>query len=159
MPGFGVFVDLGAAPRVFASLIRLEGAKRGLQLAGQHIVTEADDYPASRRITRKAAFGEVFQNLDQQKALFAKKDAGEITVPYARREKGGIAGGWYVRQSSDGLETEVGNRAPGAEWVLDRTRQSRMMAMIGWRTLQEIIARESANVQRIVREEILRSIE
>lgn len=154
---FRIELDLGRVPRVLSALQRLQGLKLGLRVAAVYFKGKADDYPAQKSVSRKEAYGQAFFSDIQRKAFFAMLDSKEISVPYRRRGSGGLAGKWSVNEKSGGLTQEIGNNAGHARIVLDKKKQSRMMAKIGWKTVQDVFLAEKAAIQRIIREHIIRS--
>lgn len=150
-------VDYGRTLTVLTRLKRMEGLKLGLAAAMLYFKGRADDYPPRKQISRKQAYGVTFFSDVQRRAFFAKLNSGEITVPGVRRGSGGLAGKWFIHELRDGLVQELGNTAPYKGHVLG-PRQARMMTMIGWRTMRNVYDAEKTVLQRIVTEQIVRSI-
>lgn len=145
-------------PTVIDSLRRLTGVKTGLKEGAVYFKGKMDDYPAQKAISRQAAYGQTFFTDVQRRAFFAKLNDGEITVPYRRRGAGGLAGKWSVNEQDGGMTQVVGNNADYAPLAYDANRQSRLLKMIGWRTIQEVLAAEKAAIERIIRNAIQRTI-
>lgn len=150
-------IDWGKLPTVMNRLRALEGLKRGLRAAMLHLKGVADDYPPKKYVSRKEAYGASFFSDVQRKAFFAQLNSGEIQVPYVRKGSGGLAGKWGIREENDGLTQALGNNAPYAGEVVG-PKQNRMMALIGWRKVRDVMQAEKAALQRIIREQIQRDV-
>ena len=157
-PAFRIDIDLGRAPSVLASLRRLDAVKVGLRAAAFYFKGQLDNYPPQVHISRKQAFGETFSSDIQRKAFFAMLDSGEITVPYKRRGAGGLAGKFSVNERDGGLAQEIANNASYARYVIDDRRQSRMMRLIGWKTIRDVWLAERDAVRRIILDHVRRSV-
>lgn|SRR5574341_94816 len=155
---FRIEIDLGRAPTVLAALRAQEGVKIGLRTAAIYLKGKASIYPAQRHISRREAYGTAFFSDIQRRAFFAMLSSGDISVPYRRRGAGGLAGKWSVREERGGFVQMIANNAGYARLVVDEKRQSRMMAKIGWRTIQEVVRAEDPAIQKIIRDSILRSL-
>lgn len=150
-------MDWGKLPTVMNRLRTLEGLKRGLRAAMVHLKGVADDYPPRKYVSRKEAYGSAFFSDVQRKAFFAQVSSGEITVPYVRKGSGGLAGKWGSREENNGLTQALGNNAPYAGEVVG-AKQNRMMALIGWRKVRDVMMAEKAMLQRIIRDQIQRDV-
>jgi hypothetical protein len=152
---FSVAIDLGAAPRVLASLLRLNGYRMGLHMAGLHLKNELMQEPTQSHVGRREAYGAVFFSDAQRRGFFAMLDSGAISVPSSRT--GGLQSGWYIEEDANG-SVRIGNRRRYARLVVDENRQSRMMRIIGWWTIQSKIRSEMPVVRRIILGEVQKSI-
>jgi len=92
-------------------------------------------YPPKKRITRTAAYGVSFFSARQRRGFFARLRKGAIVVPYQRTGADGQA--WRVVPRGSGAV--LFNGAATASLLHSAARQSRMAAMIGWRTDEEAV--------------------
>lgn len=150
MANFGVEVDTGPILKALAKLGRKTTRSRAQGLIARHVIHQMEEYPAQRSISRKAAYGSTFFSDVQRKAFFAMLNSGEISVP--RRRTNALGQSFYIEEKGD--EVRIGNRKRYSRFVIDKNRQSRMMAMIGWNTLQDVVSRELKTMMKILREEI-----
>lgn len=155
MDSFRLQVEDTRAHTVLDRLKRMEGMKLGLAAAMLYFKGKADDYPPRKTISRKQAYGVTFFSAVQQRAFFAKKNSGELSG--ARRGSGGLAGKWFIHELRGGLVQELGNTAPYKGHVLG-PRQARLMTLVGWRTMRNVYDAEKTTLQRIVEQQIVRSI-
>lgn len=138
-------------------LLRLaspETIGRANRRIAEYIRDQAQKYPPKRSVTRKQAYGSSFQSDKQRRWFFAALKAGQIRVPYQRT--GTLLRGWKIMPfgSQDFL---VINETEYAGYVMGAT-QSRMMSMIGWKTLEGIVDKTALDQAiRIMSEEIQRA--
>ena len=76
-----------------------------------------------------------------------------MTLPYQRTNT--LKGGWITEPlGKDG--TALFNETPYSELVQERTRQSRMMAIIGWHTVSYYLQRYSSEIGRVALQNVRR---
>lgn len=157
MANLDLKIDLGKVPSVMDKLRQMHGLKLGLKTAILYFKGKADDYPPKKEITREEAYGVAFFSDVQRRGFFAKLRSGEIKTPHQRRASGGFAGKWGIQEQRDGFIQAIGNNAPYAKHLVG-PKQSRMMKKIGWRKIRDVFNAEKATLQRIIKEQIARSI-
>lgn len=125
---------------------------RGLRRIGQRVIDEAGMYPPVKRVTRKQAYGQTFQSDKQRRWFFSALRSGTLTLPYSRTAA--VRSGWKLVEQ--GLTVSVTNSAPGAKYVHGEETQARMMTLIGWRKLSEIVeaVNTKGGVIEIMKEEV-----
>jgi len=105
-------------------------------------VEQADNYllnvlirkevPPYKYVSYKQAYGK-----PPPKGFFYKLKHGLIDVPYIRRKGGeGVTGSWMI--SGAGRNAYLSNPDPAAKWLYSED-QARMMQLIGWRRVSQII--------------------
>ena len=104
------------------------------------------DYPPQKRVTRQQAYGKTFFTDKQRRWFFGALNRGELEIPYRRTKK--LAEGWTVLKGTRG-ERSLTNITPYAPLVQDRSRQSRMMKIIGWRTVSYYLWRYASEIGRV----------
>jgi len=142
-------IETEGIPEVREKLKRL-GSKEPMRDmnkgVAQYIREELQRAPAPRRVTRKQAFGKTFQSDRQRKWFFASLADGSLVVPH--RRTGRLRKGWEIMPFGP-TNYIVVNDTPGAKFVQDRPTQSRMMKIIGWKTMQDIIERRRDRIRQI----------
>lgn len=119
------------------------------QAVGDAGVEQADNYllnvlinkeiPGYKHITYKQAYGK-----PPPGGFFAKLRAGEIQIPYQRRGPGnGVSGAWTIQGA--GRNAYITNTDPAAKWVYSED-QARMMQLIGWRRVSQILDKYTKNI-------------
>jgi len=104
-----------------------------------------DEQPPYKYVSRQQAFGVTFFSDRQRRYFFWALREGIINVPY--RRTGALAAGWKVDVS--GTQATVTNAVPSAPYVQSRPRQSRMMTMIGWPTVEDYVDKYEGEIGRI----------
>lgn len=151
---FRVEINLGTTRRTLETLKSLKGFRFGMHRAGFYLINILKDEPPYQYVSRKSAYGSVFFSDVQQKAFFAKLDSGQISSPYVRT--GGLQKGWYVHEDRDVIS--IGNHRRYSKVVVSIARQARLLAKIGWQTVEAVMLREKPAIQKIIRDDVLESL-
>ena len=97
------------------------------------------EVPGYKHVSWKQAYGK-----PPPGGFFAKLKSGEIQVPYQRRGPGnGVTGAWQIRGA--GRDALLVNTDPAAKWVYSEN-QARMMQLIGWRRISQMIDKYTKNI-------------
>ncbi|MFA6204289.1 MAG: hypothetical protein WC710_14020 [Gallionella sp.] len=97
------------------------------------------EIPPYKYISYKQAYGKAPAG-----GFFYKLKHGLIDVPYIRRGKGnGVSGSWMI--SGAGRNAYLSNPDPAAHWLYSEN-QARMMQLIGWRRVSQIIDRYTKQI-------------
>lgn len=126
-----------------------EGMREGSRAVAEYIVKELKRYPSPKRVSRKTAFGVTFFTDKQRRWFFANLREGKLQIPYRRTRT--LMGGWRDAPlgSSDYM---VYNEVPYAPYVQGDIGKSRMMTIIGWQSLKELVRRMGDRIGRIFSE-------
>ncbi|MBE0690309.1 MAG: hypothetical protein IH587_09340 [Anaerolineae bacterium] len=124
-------------------LERMDGVRRGLESAAEHIHAQITKAPPQR--TWRA----IFTSDRQRRGFFARLRRGDIRVPYVRTGRG-----WLIdRSTADARSITVGTPKPGARYVWG-AQQTALHRATGWRTAEQIAHEEGAYVAHLVTEAI-----
>ncbi len=109
------------------------------------------EYPEQRSVSRRSAFGVTFFSDRQRRWFFAALRSGELSLPYSRT--GALRDGWKLEPLG---KNEVGliNEVPYAGYVMGKASQSRMMRMIGWKTVESVLKKYRPRVGRVALQNI-----
>jgi len=162
MPDTGATIEiegLDELVRKLDDLAKLTKVHAGMLAALSHIKGKIAKYPKYMRgsIPLSAVGG--FSSDKQRRGFFAKLNAGEIEVPYRRGISPGsedLAHKWTVKYDTKKFEGVVGNNASYARFV-QGDKQTKMMDMIGWETVEEVSSREEKRVQEYVIDAVRRA--
>lgn len=118
------------------------------------LVDEYKKYPDEKRVTRKQAFGgNGFFSDKQRRWFFANLRSGELELPYNRTRR--FERSWNVSSVSN-TEKTIKNAAPYSGFVMggaeDKTGQSRMQKLIGWKKVTEIMTEKLEEMRQIFNE-------
>ncbi len=103
------------------------------------------EYPPEKRVTRKQAYGVTFFTDKQRRWFFAALNSGELELPY--RRTGALREGWRIMhvENKYALTNDVGY----AGFVQERSQQSRMQRIIGWKTVSTQLQRYKSELGRV----------
>ena len=141
------------------SLRKLKAVKDGLKAAGLHIKGKIAKYPRRKTVTIAQAGG--WASDRQRRGFFAKLRSGEIEVPYRRGQSPGsqdLGQRWTIAERDGGLTVIVGNNTDYGPFVQDKNRQTRMMKMKGWKTIQDVAEDETKEVVDLLQEQLVRML-
>jgi hypothetical protein len=141
-------------------LRQLRKVHAGIRAAGMYVKGKIATYPRYMRgsIPLSAVGG--FKSDKHRRGFFAKLNAGEIEVPYRRGQSPGsedLANKWTSKYDQNKFEAVVGNNASYARFV-QGDKQTKMMKMIGWQTVDQVAEKETKRVQEYVFEAVKRAI-
>jgi len=140
--------DLGQLSKVHA----------GIQAAGMYLKGKLAVYPPRKRVTIASLGG--WKSEKQRRWFFAALREGKIEVPYRRGSSPGsedLANKWTSKYDQSKFEAVVGNNASYARFVMG-DKQSSMMKVIGWKTVETIATDETKRVQEYVFDAVKRAI-
>jgi hypothetical protein len=109
-------------------------ADMGVEAANNYLLNAVvrKEVPAYKHISYQDAYGK-----PPAPGFFYKLKHGLIDVPYRRRGPGsGVTGSWFI--NGKGRTSYLTNNDPAAHWVYSEN-QARMMSMIGWLRVSQII--------------------
>lgn len=113
----------------------------GVEYANNYMlnVMVRKEVPGYKHISYKAAYGK-----PPPPGFFYKWKHGLIDVPYRRRGPGnGVTGAWQIQGA--GQNAFLVNTDPAAKWVYSED-QARMMQMIGWRRISQMLDKYTKNI-------------
>jgi hypothetical protein len=137
---------------------QMEGVRRGLRAGAMQLKAIVARYPPANRPSRKSVYGKTFSSVRQQRAVWAKINAGEI--PYRRGSSGGsqrFGQRWTVKEERGGLVQVVANNASYGGYLMGEN-QSKYMAAVGWQKLSTIAQKNSSAIERVIIAEIRRDL-
>jgi len=130
-----------------------QAARRAVAEAATYVKGQAAIYPPVRRQLQP------FKTDKQRRYFFWALRSGAINVPYKRRGAGGgLAGGWTVIFTGDGLNAVVGNAVSYGPYVMGSHSQALYHAG-NWKTEQIIASEVERPVLDIVTRHIRADIE
>ncbi len=159
MIGIKIEIDQGQFQRLTAKLASFERQQVVHQTVHDTAVFmqgKMREYPPQISVTRAQAYGQTFQNDKQRRWFFAALRRGELTIPYKRT--GHLADMWRVWEPAKN-QAVLTNDTSYAGLVQERGKQSRMMTIIGWRTVSYWLQRYSSEIGRVALSNIRRWIE
>ena len=161
MPDTGATIEIKGMDELVKKLDDLSklrkvhaGFKAGLLYLKGKIAT----YPPQKHITIASLGG--WKSDKQRRWFFANLRAGTIDVPYRRGQSEGsedLANKWAIKYDKSKFEGTVGNNASYARMVMG-DKQTKMMKMIGWKTVDTVAKDETKRVQEYVFEAVRRAI-
>jgi hypothetical protein len=104
--------------------------------AAPYLVEVLKQYPPSKYVSRKQAYGKTFFSDKQRRWFFAALRRGDLTIPYRRTQ--GLRNAWQIIGS--GKNTIIVNESSGAPFVMGDQTQSRHERMVGWETVTRVVA-------------------
>lgn len=138
----GEFANLPAA------LTKLERSllnDQTTQKCAEFVLEKVQQYPPYQYVSRKQAYGQTFKSDKQRRWFFAALNSGALTIPYNRTNQ--LKSGWSIVAS--GHTRTVTNSVKYAGYVMGDNSQSRMQALIGWRTTQAFVRDYDAAIGRV----------
>jgi len=120
------------------------GKKAGDDVA-KYMLNVVQAYPPQKRVTRKQAYGKTFFSEKQRRWFFAALNSGAITIPYKRTQ--GFRRGW--QKIGSGLQTIIVNSTSYGHFLVGENRQSRMMTIIGWKKMSQVVKERSGKISVI----------
>jgi hypothetical protein len=147
--GFRITYDQGQFKRLSAKLSPTETKKVIHQTTDEvtdFLLDKVREYPAQKSVTRNQAFGRTFESERQRRWFFWALRSGRIQVPYQRT--GALGRAWRIVRSSGDVRI-LTNEAPAARYIFERGTQSRMMKMIGWKTVSYWLQRYRSEIGRV----------
>lgn len=145
---------IGPLLKKIRSIAELQPVIGAIKAAALHLKGKLAVYPEQKRLTRASVYGTPFKSDKQRRYFFWALRKGEIEVPYRRGESPGsqtFGRRWTVRTSNRGLTAEVGNNVSYGPLLMDKQKQSKYHAMVGWRTVEDIQAEETDTVMQFVK--------
>jgi hypothetical protein len=155
-------VDIKGLEETLKKLTRLgklEKVYAGLKSAGLYLKGKVAKYPPRKRITIAQVGGWASER--QRRWFFAALRSGEIQVPYKRGispSSQALGRRWTMQHFKSAFQVVVGNNVSYARFVMG-DKQSRMMDMIGWETVDEVAAKETKYVREYVYKAVMKAIE
>lgn len=148
-------VNYGGFDRALVQMLRGNGLRRGLRAAALYLRGKFATYPPVSRRPVAQFWGD-----KQRRGFFAALNAGDIEVPYRRGTSPNserLAARWAVTGSVGGLRQTIGNSASYVNLV-QGDDQSVYHRITGWKTVEDIVRDERAEVGRIVDREVARDL-
>lgn len=136
------------------SIAELQPVIGGIKAAALHLKGKLAIYPEQKHLTRASVYGSPFKSDKQRRFFFWALRTGEIEVTYRRGESPGsqtFGRRWTIRTSNRGLTAEVGNNAAYGMLLMDKERQSKYHAAVGWTTTDDVIAEETETIVSFVK--------
>jgi len=115
----------------------------------EYLLSELQNPPPYRYISRKAAYGVSFFTEKQRGWFFANLNSGELQIPYQRT--GTLEGGWKI--TGQGIETVLINDVPYAGLAYGEN-QSRHLAKIGWKKIPEFLRARRTAIRNVIAKEV-----
>lgn len=106
---------------------------------------KAQEYPPEKRVTRRQAYGVTFFTAKQRRWFWAALNSGELELPYRRTNT--LRDSWNISGGND--RVMVTNTADYFKFVHERGRQSRMMTIIGWKTVSYWLQKYKSEIGRV----------
>ena len=110
-------------------------------------------YPSKKHIPISAVGG--FATEKSRRWFFWALKAGKIQVPYRRTDA--LKHRWAIKTKDQGFTAVIGNVSPYARLV-QGDKQTKMMGMIGWKTMDVVAKEETKRVQEYVYQAVTRAI-
>jgi hypothetical protein len=145
--------------RKLEKLGRLDKVHAGIRSAGMYIKGLMTVYPAQTHIPLSAVGG--FKTDKSRRYFFWALKKGIIDVPYRRGQSSGseaLGRKWTSKYNRNKFESVIGNNATYARLVMGG-KQTKMMKMIGWKTVDKVAKEETKKVGEMVFRAVKRAIE
>jgi len=161
MPDTGATIEiegLDELVRKLDDLAKLTKVHAGMEAAALYLKGKIAQYPPRKHITIQQAGG--WASDKQRRWFFWALNKGAIDVPYRRGISPGsedLAHKWTTNYDKGKFEAVVGNNASYARFVMG-DKQTKMMQMIGWKTVETVASAETKRVQEYVIEAVMRAI-
>ena len=162
MPESGVTVEIEGLDELIKKLDNLSQLRKvhaGIRAAGMHVKGKIATYPPQKHIPISAVGG--FKTDKSRRWFFWALSKGKIDVPYRRGVSPGsedLANKWTSKYDKNRFEGTIGNNASYARLVMGG-KQTKMMKMIGWKTVEKVAKEETKRVGEYVFEAVKRAIE
>ncbi len=132
-------------------LEQLKGLKAVLLAAGKTLRDKLAEYPPQKSISRESVYGSSFKSDKQRRYFFYALKNSLITVPYDRGNSGErFKASWAMAAENDGLTIVIGNDTTYGPYLMDPKQQSKMMAALGWPTIDKVADDNAAEVSSFV---------
>lgn len=148
MAGFAVRYDQAQFRRLQNKFSQTEVKQiihQTTQEVTEFLQAKMQEAPPQKAVMRQQAFGTTFFTTKQRRWFFGALKRGELTIPYRRTGK--LAANWRIQKQ--GAMRLLTNETPYVGYVQERNVQSRMMKIIGWRTVSYYLQRYSSEVGRV----------
>jgi len=149
-----ITIDDREVRRKLARLESMDGAKRGVAVAAEHVKGKLATYPPQRH----GPMPGFPQSERQRRYVMALIRQGEI--PYRRgqsKTSKNLGQQWNIRLSNGGLTADVGvseNVVPYVRYVQDAEMQAAYHKITGWPTVQGVAESEKDAVLGMIEREI-----
>ena len=140
--------------RKLDELGKLSKVKAGIKGAALHLAGALKQYPRRRTVTIAQAGG--WASEKQRRWFFANLKEGKIKVPYQRTDA--LKNRWAIKTEDQGFTAVVGNNTPYGPFVMGY-KQTNMMRMRDWKTVDVIAKEETKRVQEYVFDAVRRAIQ
>ena len=129
---------------------------------GLHLMGALNTRPPVKRLMRISVYGSAFKSDKQRRFFFYALGKKKIGVPYYRGSSPGsqtFGKRWAIAREMGGLRVVIGNNTSYGPFLMDKERQSKYHAMVGWRTTDDVVAEETADIVEVVQAAIQRAWE
>mgnify|MGYP006992527870 CR=1 FL=1 len=123
-----------------------------------------DEIPPQKHVSRKEAYpktGNGFFTNKQRRWFFwfYKESLARGLQLYQRHGKaeGGIASKWHIERKDDKSLT-ITNSSLGAKFLYDKNRQARQLQLVGWQTIDAIVAKRKKNFKGVMDRAAIKAI-
>jgi len=161
MPDTGATIEiegLDELVRKLDDLAKLTKVHAGMEAAALYLKGKIARYPARKNVSIADAGG--WASDKQRRWFFWALNAGKIEVPYKRGSSPGsedMANKWTTKYDKGKFEAVVGNNASYARFVMG-DKQTKMMKLRDWRTVETVASAETKRVQEYVIDAVRRAL-
>lgn len=154
MPDSLIGIDvrgLEGVQKLIDGLIKPSIADEAADAVGAYLVNVLQEQPSYRYVSRREAYPEVdgWFSERQRRWFFAALNSGELQLPYRRTQT--LRNNW--QRIGSGANQIIVNETPYGGFVFGDSQgqgQSRMSALIGWKTLPVIVLERQKRINEII---------
>ena len=156
MPDGGVEIKIEGLNELIKKLDdlgKLDKVKAGIKGAALDLRGILSKYPARKHIPISAVGG--WASEKQRRWFFANLREGKIKIPYSRTNA--LKNRWTTKFEDAGFTAIVGNNTPYGPFVMG-DKQTKMMQMIDWKTVDTIAKEETKRIQEYVFDAVRKAV-